>query len=183
MGHSGVIVETKPNDQYVVRVSGSRRLTLRNRRFLRKFTPHESIVSQTPISGQCLGNIIRPPASKPIQTSPKTASAAAADSPLPESASQVKPHPVSDVTPTRRPQSKPQRLSSQQPRRLSFGDFQDVPCDSGAPSESAPPVTFASPPPTEGSSPVRSKRERAQRTFYDASSGTYKPPLSVPDDV
>lgn len=181
--HSGMIVETKPNDQYVVRVSGSRRLTLRNRRFLRKFTPHESIVPQTPVSGQCLGNMIRPPASKPIQISPKTANAATAEPPLPESASQVKPHSVSDDTPTRTPQSEPHRSFSQQPRRLSFGDFQNVPCESGSPSESTPPVTFASPPPTEGRSPVRSKRERTQRTCYDASSGTYKPPSSVPDDV
>ena len=34
---SGIIVEVKENDQYVVKVTGSGRLTLRNRRFLRKF--------------------------------------------------------------------------------------------------------------------------------------------------
>ena len=32
---SGVVVECKPYDQYVVRVHGSNRLTLRNRKFLR----------------------------------------------------------------------------------------------------------------------------------------------------
>ncbi len=37
---SGVVVETKDNDQYVVKVAGSGRLTLRNRRFLRKYEPH-----------------------------------------------------------------------------------------------------------------------------------------------
>ena len=37
---SGVVVEVKDNDQYVVKVAGSGRLTLRNRRFLRKYEPH-----------------------------------------------------------------------------------------------------------------------------------------------
>lgn len=36
---SGTIVEVKPHDQYTVKVDGSGRLTLRNRRFLRGFTP------------------------------------------------------------------------------------------------------------------------------------------------
>jgi len=35
----GVIVQVLPNRQYYVRVDGSRRLTLRNRKFLRKITP------------------------------------------------------------------------------------------------------------------------------------------------
>jgi len=37
---SGTIVEVRANDQYTVRIDGSGRLTLRNRRFLRKFVPH-----------------------------------------------------------------------------------------------------------------------------------------------
>ena len=39
-GKSGVIVEGKNNDQYVVKVAGPGRLTLRNRRFLRMYEPH-----------------------------------------------------------------------------------------------------------------------------------------------
>ena len=43
----GTVVATGENDQYLVRVAGSGRLTLRNRRFLRKFqeqtTNHESV--------------------------------------------------------------------------------------------------------------------------------------------
>ena len=38
---SGVVVEVKPNDQYTVKVDGSGRLTLRNRRFLRKYVSHQ----------------------------------------------------------------------------------------------------------------------------------------------
>ena len=36
---NGIVMEVKDFDQYVVRISGSGRLTLRNRQFLRKFTP------------------------------------------------------------------------------------------------------------------------------------------------
>ena len=37
---TGVVVEVKQHDQYVIRVDGSGRTTLRNRKFLRKFTPY-----------------------------------------------------------------------------------------------------------------------------------------------
>ena len=37
---SGVIVEVKENDQYVAKIAGTGRMTLRNRRFLRKYEPH-----------------------------------------------------------------------------------------------------------------------------------------------
>jgi len=37
---SGIVLEAKGNDQYAVKVAGSGRLTLRNRRFLRKYVPH-----------------------------------------------------------------------------------------------------------------------------------------------
>ena len=37
---TGVIVEVKPHDQYMVKVHGSGRLTLRNRRFLKKISPY-----------------------------------------------------------------------------------------------------------------------------------------------
>ena len=37
---TGIVVEVRDNDQYVVRVDGSGRMTLRNRRFLRKITPY-----------------------------------------------------------------------------------------------------------------------------------------------
>ena len=37
-GKRGVVMEVLPHDQYNVRVEGSRQLTLRNRRYLRKYT-------------------------------------------------------------------------------------------------------------------------------------------------
>ena len=45
---SGTVVETRGNDQYLVKVDGSGRLTLRNRRFLRSFTQaHLEVISKT----------------------------------------------------------------------------------------------------------------------------------------
>ena len=44
---SGTVVESQDHDQYVIKVDGSGRLTLRNRRFLRAFTPaHRAIQPQ-----------------------------------------------------------------------------------------------------------------------------------------
>lgn len=44
---SGVVVEVGDFDQYVVKVDGSHRVTLRNRRFLRKFAPATSNIQPT----------------------------------------------------------------------------------------------------------------------------------------
>ena len=39
---TGIVIEVRQFDQYVVKVDGSGRVTLRNRKFLRKYTPvHE----------------------------------------------------------------------------------------------------------------------------------------------
>ena len=40
---TGVVVEVKDHDQYVIKVDGSGRMTLRNRKFLRKITPYQNI--------------------------------------------------------------------------------------------------------------------------------------------
>ena len=44
---TGIVVEVRQFDQYVVRVDGSGRVTLRNRKFLRKYTP---VVSRAPVA-------------------------------------------------------------------------------------------------------------------------------------
>ena len=43
---TGVVVECKPFDQYVIKVHGSNRLTLRNRRFLRSYDPPAGLDKQ-----------------------------------------------------------------------------------------------------------------------------------------
>ena len=51
---TGTVIEVKQHDQYIVRVDGSRRVTLRNRKFLRRYIPvHQPIglrTNQLPIS-------------------------------------------------------------------------------------------------------------------------------------
>ena len=37
---TGIVVEVKEHDQYIVKVDGSGRMTLRNRKFLKKITPY-----------------------------------------------------------------------------------------------------------------------------------------------
>ena len=43
---TGVVVEAKEHDQYVIRIDGSGRMTLRNRKFLRKITPYSNTRSR-----------------------------------------------------------------------------------------------------------------------------------------
>ena len=45
---SGTVIETPGYDSYIVKVDGSGRITRRNRKFLRKFTPVETTVSECP---------------------------------------------------------------------------------------------------------------------------------------
>ena len=45
---SGVVMEILPHDQYTVRIDGSRRLTRRNRRFLRSYHPASTSINARP---------------------------------------------------------------------------------------------------------------------------------------
>ena len=47
---SGVCVEVRQHDQYVIKVDGSGRLTLRNRKFLRKFSPYSQGTRSPPVT-------------------------------------------------------------------------------------------------------------------------------------
>ena len=60
---TGVIVEIKPHNQLVIKVDGSRRLTLRNRRFVKKLT-----ISQP--SHQPLDRLLSTPPSQPHRHDP-----------------------------------------------------------------------------------------------------------------
>ena len=54
---SGKIIDVKPHNQYLVKVNGSGRVTVRNRRFLRKFTPAAMTVNQQPLQGTTANNV------------------------------------------------------------------------------------------------------------------------------
>ena len=51
---TGLIVEALPNLQYKVRMDGSGDVTLRNRRFLRKITPIQTLISRDPAAAPAL---------------------------------------------------------------------------------------------------------------------------------
>ena len=54
---SGKIIDVKPHNQYLVKVNGSGRVTVRNRRFLRKFTPAAMTVNQQPLQATTVNNV------------------------------------------------------------------------------------------------------------------------------
>ena len=54
---SGKIIDVKPHNQYLVKVNGSGRVTVRNRRFLRKFTPAAMTVNQQPLQTTTANNV------------------------------------------------------------------------------------------------------------------------------
>ena len=124
--HSGVVVETKPNDQYVIRIAGSGRLTLRNRRFLRKFTPHfnsPTLPSVIPFGGAHSGGVTSVTrTSEPIQKSPSMQNTELGSPGFPQTHCKVHPPSVSDTPPTVVFPSTP--INTTEPRliRLSFGD-------------------------------------------------------------
>ena len=64
------------------------------------------------------------------------------------------------------------------PTRLSFGALPPPPT-----AVSEPTASDEQPPPVVFSPPRRSSRARTVRQLYDADSGSYKPPASVPEDV
>ena len=182
---SGVIVETKPNDQYVVKVTGSGRLTLRNRRFLRLFSPHnlthsESYTTDTPLHTQ------QSETSKPIsQNKP------------PQASHNETYNSPQKVTATPSPRVTPQAEHVLQPKRLQFGEFSPQSTGDEQQTSQTPPTTSDTPlrrtpaPPTQSpySPPVtftegrRSSREKKPRKIYDAGSGTFKEPTSVPETL
>ena len=181
---SGVIVETKANDQYVVKVAGSGRLTLRNRRFLRRYNNSNEHVP---------GGLASTPTTIPPTPSAHTVpspgdSVATRQNHIPnsvpspnESPSIDRGHdlslnnednstPLRQVLPT--PAPTPLRQVLPTPTRTLFGEV--------TPEEAAPPVASS---PVIFPPPARSSRVRSQRQLYDASTGTYSKPMAVPEDV
>ena len=89
---TGLVIEVRQFDQYVVRVDGSGRVTLRNRKFLRKYLPVQQQQPRRAIA-EDLQHVPKPP-SKPITTSNPTPHTAPtrAPSPLPANHDPPTPH-------------------------------------------------------------------------------------------
>ena len=113
---SGVEVESPGHDQYRVKVDGSGRVTLRNRRFLRAYTPATpSIRSQQPTASQLptssADQCLNPPPSLPTLQTPQSTQPTAA---TPNNPNVVQaPAPLSPLTPARPTQVDSPNLDAQ----------------------------------------------------------------------
>ena len=192
---SGIVVETKENDQYTIKVAGTGRLTLRNRRFLRKYDPHypqgpawkfahpghTDNISDTPIN-RIHRNI-----------SPHSPHATASEQSTSPNTTDVPLRKLPTITDDPDLQTPTQSLTVHSPQRFSFGNF--VIPDPAFTNYVAPP-TVAPPnatlptikpsavvPTTEVQHTTRPVRKRKQRQLYDASSGRYLAPSGVPEYI
>jgi hypothetical protein len=150
---SGIIMESQGNDQYLVKIDGSGRLTLRNRRFLRKYTTASPTITY-------------PKSSAPLSDGP--ASDLESDSgvdqymqkdpaiikKIPQRELSLEPLPVDMLEPTTTPEHRP-----------NVNTEHDVPQSS--------PVAPVQQPEVAWESNHRPRRERKPRKLYDAHTGSW----------
>ena len=154
---SGIVMEKKGNNQHVVKVDGSGRLTLRNRRFLRKYESHgkhharlSNAYAQGAAGAPKHETTVRD-ALEPPQSS---------DSSIYDTGGQEDP----PLQPTDCPPVSQQSTPPHTPT-----------CLTSAP-DVAPPAVV---PGEQG----RPKRDRKQRRMYDPSTGKSAAPQPVPEDI
>ena len=178
---SGVIVESKSNDQYVVKMAGSGRLTLRNRRFLRKHSSSSTSASaqfpaQVPTLMSTSPTVLTPiqdwyPSSTPTQVlEPTTLVPLTYQAEFPRHTT-----PVGEPQSSPRPPSTPVMPShtSTARQQLTFGEF-DMPSIVNQVQDDVSPVV-------EHTRSLR--RNRHPRKIYDASTGHFKEPYAVPENI
>ena len=151
----GTVVFTGENDQYLIKVAGTGRLTLRNRQFLRKFQPGPSKIVDTKSSmlRQCspvAGNVAKPDDNVTV-LNPLPQSPMVQEKPLDQPYQPAFPEDFSAT---------PQKVKEVE---AMVSDPPDTPASIGSPTVLAP---------REESVPVRrSTRARQQTQFYDANIG------------
>ena len=158
----GTIIEVGENDQYLVRVHGTGRVTLRNRRFLRKFTQRSPTIEPCSIPWDSIGqtdNAQQPnllPAADQNHTPESNASPNAIQAPQ-----AIAPAPLasSPTSPAFTPVPQLSAPTQQTPAPVTQASA-PVPCP-----------LLVSDPPAEPAEPRRSSRVRPQRMVYDASTG------------
>ena len=169
---SGVVVDVGDNEQYLVKIDGSGRLTLRNRRFLRQFVQPSTSIGE-PLSSRC-------PASNDLalQPRPYTMTATTPDQYHAATAPELHP-PATPASPT---VSKPQAATMPSSPAAAAPEIHPA---TATPDVDAPPATFDGPPsslprtpsarPPEQSSPrvLRAPRLRRPPRRYDPVSGTW----------
>ena len=202
---SGCVVEVKGHDQYVVKVTGTGRLTLRNRRFLRRYEPHSfhaqvpSTAHQLPSTVHQPPSIVHQPQTVPTQertSAPQvhTADASPAASPLPVCDRSNNLRSINETQPLIRPTTQPPtQLSIQPPTQPSIQLSTQPSIQPPTPPPIQPPsqpllqqMTQPSTQPSETLAPQvirRSRREKSQATVYDAHSGKYVAPDAGDNEV
>jgi len=190
----GEIIASKDHDQYLVKVHGSGRLTLRNRRFLRKFNLRSQCVESQP-------SAIMPPFL--VQEHPVLSDATSASTPIPkapqhseqpnegEDQQSVIIPPVPDqelpvATPSASasmPQSPqhsepppPTRGAGRPPKRRNFNFMKRVPAQSQPAGADVSQYSEGIDGENWRARTPRTGRERRQRQIYDAATGGYKDP-------
>ena len=153
-----MIVDVKPYDQYLVKVDGSGRLTIRNRRFLRTFLPASLTVSSNPQQRN-----IAPHFRQLCNTVPLT-------SPI---------SPPSQTTPVSIPQDLTAKLAEPQietPPHVEPTDADEVEeVDITPRTTTTQPSTPTTPPPPMASAetPARPRRNRRPRKLYVPETGQW----------
>lgn len=115
---TGIVVEVRQFDQYVVRVDGSGRVTLRNRKFLRKYTP---VIQREPVlmlPSPSPEHLEYQPTTKPAQTLTAAPTTRAASTPDPPAIPPAPPVLDPDVAPEAVSPTPGKRSTSQLPRAL-----------------------------------------------------------------
>ena len=172
---SGVIVESLGNDQYRVKVDGSGRLTLRNRRFLRAYSPvstsisHHMAVSKIPcadVRGQ------QPP--EPLSNLPLTDKMPAA---CPEGQKGIVPLftcqdklDTPSFGPSTSKEPVPDTTNVEEAEQPHVPTLAPLPQDLQAPAAADMPSAEGQAP---SPLPSRPRRDRRPPKFYDASTGTW----------
>ena len=192
----GTVVATRKNDQYLVRVKGTGRLTLRNRRFLRKFQLRSPIVTEGPPRAT-EQNPAATPATPRVQQNPTRC-----PSTVDRHEQPIRPGPL-DYSPELSPQqtvgtpfqetvildqTAPDHFTSD--HGSSVSDTLDASCQQPpihTHADVVPPApTVTTGTTAEDSVPVRPRRSLRtckQRETYDASTGKSAVPSSVPQAI
>jgi len=164
---SGTVVECRTNDQYIVKVDGTGRLTLRNRRFLRRFEPHSlsvyiPAVAPTATSlphpshrSQEADTVMSTPPTSEMPTPPVTQDNVTHEVPYP-------PEAHLPAAPSVQPPPSPTMLEP-----TASPSLPTAPLPTTLPRSSAA---------SERQEPRRSSRDRKPKLVYDPESGSYVEP-------
>ena len=151
--NTGVVIEVRQFDQYVVKVDGSGRVTLRNRKFLRKYVPVQPPSARTTIAHDLALRWITPSTRVTPSASPPP-SASSPDDQMAPSNDPQQPHPTIQVT------------TSPTPTPLARApDVLSAPNDQPPSPADAPPAL----PTSEAGRPARNRRPPTWHKDYEMS--------------